>query len=80
MLNLKKQNKNIRIISISKYAHTEPLFKNLKLLKVEDIPKLNELKFYYKFENELLPNYFKKTQEQNAKIETEQKHFTLKQK
>ncbi len=41
--------------------------------------KLNELKFYYKFENELLPNYFKKTQEHNANIGTEQTHFTLKQ-
>ncbi len=46
---------------------------------MEDILKLNELKFYFKFENELLPNYFKKTQEHNANIGTEQKHFTLKQ-
>ncbi len=46
---------------------------NYCILKVEDILKLNELKFYYKLENELLHNYFKKTQEHNANIETEQK-------
>jgi hypothetical protein len=57
----KLQKKAMRVISISKYnAHTEPLFKNLKLLKIEDILKLNELKFYHKFENGLLPTYFKK--------------------
>ncbi len=54
----KLHKKTIRIISVSKYnAHTELLFKNIKLLKYEDILKLNNLKFYYKFENELLPNY-----------------------
>ena len=52
------QKKVIRIISLSKYnAHTEPLFKNLKLLKVSDILKLQELKFYYKYKNNKLPHY-----------------------
>ena len=42
--------KAVRILSASKYnAHTEPLFKNLKLLKIEHILKLHELKLYYKF-------------------------------
>ena len=37
-----------RMLSASKYnAHTEPLFKNLKLLKIEHILKLHELKFCY---------------------------------
>ncbi len=30
----------------------------LKLLKIEDILKLNELKFYHKLENKKLPAYF----------------------
>ena len=38
------------MISCSKYnAHTEPLFKSLNLLKVEDIFKIKILKFYYKY-------------------------------
>ncbi len=42
----------IWIIYLSKYnAHTEPIFKELKLLKLNDILKLQELKFYYKFKN-----------------------------
>ena len=55
---IKLQKKAIRIISISKYnAHTEPLFKELKLLKVTDILRLQELKFYYKYKNNKLPHY-----------------------
>ncbi len=42
--------------------HREPIFKALKLLKVEDMLKLNDLKFYYKYENSKLPKYFSKTQ------------------
>ncbi len=46
---------------LSKYnAHTEPLFKKLKLLKLTDLLKLNELKFYYKYVNDKLPEYFNK--------------------
>ena len=45
----KLQKRAIRIITCSRYnAHSEPLFKELKLLKVEDILKLQQLKFYYK--------------------------------
>ncbi len=32
--------------------------KKLKLLKIEDILKLNEIKFYYKLENGKLSAYF----------------------
>ena len=47
---LKLQKKAPRIVSASKYnAHTEPLLNNLKLLKIEHILKLHELKLYYKF-------------------------------
>ncbi len=55
----KLQKKAMRIISVSKYnAHTCPIFKRLKLLKIEDIIKLNETKFYYKYENGNLPDFF----------------------
>ena len=38
-------------------AHTEPLFKCLKLLKIEHVLKLHELKLYYKFAHKKLPVY-----------------------
>ncbi len=54
----KLQWKVIRILTVRKYnAETEPLFKKLKLLKVNDILKFQELKFYYKFKNNQLPHY-----------------------
>ena len=47
---LQNYKKSARILSASKYnADTEPLFKNFKLLKIEHILKLHELKLYYKF-------------------------------
>ena len=46
----KLQKKATRVIACSKFnAHTEPLFKSLKLLKLEDLLYLNVLKLYYKF-------------------------------
>ncbi len=55
---IKLQKKAVRIISLSKYnAHTEPIFKSLKLLRVTEILRLQELKFYYKFKHGLLPSY-----------------------
>ncbi len=54
----KLQKKVIRILSVSKYnAHIKRLFKKLKLLKVNDMLKLQELKFDYKFKNNKLPHY-----------------------
>ena len=53
------QKRAIRIICNSKFnAHTEPLMKKLELLKLEDIFKLNMLKFYYRYVNKQLPYYF----------------------
>ena len=50
------QKKAIRLINKSKYnCHTDPLFYSLKCLKVEDIFKLNVLKFYYNHCHENLP-------------------------
>ena len=55
----KIQKRAIRIIAASKYnAHTEPLLKQLHLLKACDICKLQELKFYHKLINRHLPKYF----------------------
>ena len=54
----KLQKKAVRIVSCSRYnAHTEPIFKSLKLLKISDILKLNILKMYFKFYHKLLPTY-----------------------
>ena len=56
---LKLQKWAVRAITCSKYnAHTDPLFKKLGLLKVNDIYKVTAIKFYYKFKNELLPHSF----------------------
>ena len=51
--------KTIRIICKAKYnAHTDKLFKSLNLLKVDDIFKLQCLKFYYRLRKNTLPLYF----------------------
>ena len=56
---IKIQKRVIRIITRSKYnAHTEPLFKTLGILKLEDNMKLNALKFYFKYTHEALPQFF----------------------
>ena len=42
----KLQKKSVRLITGSEYlAHSEPLFKELELLKIEDLYKLKILKF-----------------------------------
>ena len=54
----KLQKKVLRIITNSKFnAHTEPLFKTLGILKLNDIYKLNVLKFYFLHCNDQLPRY-----------------------
>ena len=43
----------------SKYnAHTEPLFKELEMAKVKNICDVQCMKFWYKFVNKSLPQYF----------------------
>ena len=55
----KLQKKAVRIISLNKYnSHTDPIFKKLQLLKIEDIQTLQELKFYFKAKHNQLPSYF----------------------
>ena len=59
----------VRIITTAKYnAHTEPIFKSLKLLKLNDLKISHEYKFYFKYSNNMLPKYFdsfKLTQNEN---------------
>ena len=55
----KIQKKALRIITLAKYnSHTDPIFKQLNILKLDDISALHELKFCYKLENNMLPMYF----------------------
>ena len=57
----KLQKKAIRMVSLSKYnSHTEPIFKRPHLLKVADILKIQELKFYYRFMHNTLPRYLQR--------------------
>ena len=57
------QKRCIRIVNQSSFlAHTDPIFKNLKLLKVSDIFLHKQLKFYYNFINNQLPEYFRNFQ------------------
>ena len=56
IINLQK--KALRIITLSNYnSHTEPFHKKLSMLKVDDILKLQQLKFYYKYLHNNLPVY-----------------------
>ena len=49
-------------------AHTEPLFKENKLLTIEDIFELNCLKFYHKFINKNVPKFFKDIFTRNSDV------------
>lgn len=53
------QKKSIRYINKAKYnSHTEPLFKSCKLLKFNDLFTLKSLKFFYKYSQNSIPDYF----------------------
>ena len=57
---VKLQKKAIRIITCSRYnSHTEPLFKSLKLLKLDHMLKQSTLNFCFKLNNSKLPIYFR---------------------
>ena len=56
---VKLQKKAVRIIANANFnAHTEPIFKDLKLLRVDDLYNLKILTFYYNYINHKLPEYF----------------------
>ena len=66
------QKKAVRIITLSKYnAHTSPLCKKLNVLTVRDMHSLQELKCYYKYLHDTLPDNWKLTT--NSTI---YRHFT----
>ena len=53
------QKKSIRNLTKSKYnSHTEPLFKENNILKLEDLLKVKALQFYYKYIHKTTPFYF----------------------
>ena len=53
------QKRAIRNINNANYrAHSEPIFKLLNILKIDDIYYLSILKFYSKLINNNLPHYF----------------------
>ena len=55
----KLQKRALRIMTCSKYnAHTDPIFKKLKLSKIQDIFNVQNLKIYYKYKIGKLPQYF----------------------
>ena len=53
------QKRVVRIMSRTAFnAHTDPLFKNLRILNLEDIYKLRIGKFMYQYKSGLLPDSF----------------------
>ena len=53
------QKKTLRIITNSDYlAHTEPICKRLRIMKISDMFSVAIWKFYYKLMNNKLPEYF----------------------
>ena len=55
----KLQKSVVRLICHAKYnSHTDLLFKTLKLLKTQDLLKLKALKFYFRYSQNQLPEYF----------------------
>ena len=54
------QKQAIRLICSANFiAHTEPLFKQLNTLKVNDIMKVRALKFYFRYIQAEVPQYFR---------------------
>ena len=57
----KLQKRAIRIVANSKYnAHTDPLFKLYRILKLSDVLTLQTMKVYHKFRQNELPVYMQK--------------------
>ena len=65
----KLQKRAMRIMTNKKFnAHTEPIFKELKMLKIKDIFNIQCLKFWFKFENNSLPSFFKSILKYNHEL------------
>ena len=62
----KLQKKAVRLITLAKFnAHSEPIFKSLYLLKVQDIFEICQMKFYHNYLNKNLPHFFNQIPFQN---------------
>ena len=49
----------VRLITLAKFnAHSEPIFKSLNLLKLQDIFEICQMKFYHNYLNKNLPHFF----------------------
>ena len=58
---LKLQKKRVRIITLSKFnSHSDPIFKILDFIKVDDLFKLQQLTLYYNYSHYNVPNLFSK--------------------
>ena len=72
---LKLQKKAVRLVSAKPYnSHTDPLFKDLNLLKIGDIYRQSLLKVYYDFSKGNLPTLLQK--ELLVKETKAHRHFT----
>ena len=73
------QKKALRIITKSKFnSHTEPLFRELSILKVEHIFQMQCLNLYYNVINERTPDFFSKMFKLKSRMhshETRQKNY-----
>ena len=68
------QKKAIQIITDAKYnAHSSPLFKELKILNIQDIHLLNICKFMYDYHHSTLPNALSNIFQSNIDIHN---HYT----
>ena len=62
----KLQKEAVRLITLAKFnAHSEPIFKSLNLLKVQDIFEICQMKFYHNCLNKKLPHFFNQISFQN---------------
>ena len=70
----KLQKQAIRSISKSKYhSHSTPLFKELELLKADDLFKLSCMTFFYRYKNGTILEYFKDMFTGNEKVSSRPK-------
>ena len=55
----KLQKRAVRLITLAKFnAHSEPIFKSLNLLKVQDVFEICQMRFYHNYLNKNLPHFF----------------------
>ena len=78
------QKKSVRILSLCPYvSHSSPLFKNLKILKMEDQYSIQFYKLYYKSTNKFLSHYFNSftpyynNEEHNRKLRSTTKRLPM---